>query len=404
VFSTGSFIDSLSLKGIVIDALLPEIEFPTTVALYEVNEAYTDSLVFLEKPTYITTTLNETNDFELTNLKEGTYQLIALKEETRNYTFQAKTDKIGFYKDLITLPTDSIFKLKLFKEVPDFKATRPKLESRNRISFGYEGKGDDYGIALLTPMNDDFKYLIKKEPGKDTLNFWFKPQVTKDSLVFITTNKQVMDTATVRFRELFADSLRISPLNSGGVSMKDTLKLKANTPLISIALEKISVVDKDTIAVVFQSQINTIENTAEIIFDKKKEQSYYVTLEEGALTDYFGNVNDSTVIRQLVKPSSDFASLGLTLQNADEFPLIIELINEKFDVIKQTYLTADEPVLFEYVNPGNYFIRIIIDENKNKTWDPGHFLSKRAPEKVVYYPTKIELRANWSWNETFTLK
>ncbi|MGK0386846.1 MAG: hypothetical protein ACI849_001465, partial [Patiriisocius sp.] len=337
-------------------------------------------------------------------LKEGTYQLIALKEETRNYTFQPKTDKIGFYKDLITLPTDSIFELKLFKEVPDFKAKRPKLESKNRISFGYEGKADGYEVTLLTPMDEDFEYQILKEPGKDTLNFWFKPQVTKDSLVFTTRNKQKIDTTTVRFRELFADSLRIAPLNSGGVSMKDTLKLKANTPLISIASEKISVVDKDTIAVVFQSQINTKENTAEIVFDKEEEQSYYVTLEEGALTDYFENVSDSVVIRQLVKPASDFASLGLTLENADEFPLIIELINEKFDVIKHTYLTANEPILFEYINPGNYFIRIIIDENKNKTWDPGHFLSKRAPEKVVYYPTKIELRANWSWNETFTLK
>ena len=404
VFSTGSYIDSLTLKGTAIDALLPVTDFPTTVALYQVDQSYKDSLVFLEKPTYITTTINETNNFELSNLKQGTYQLIALKEQTRNYTFQPKTDKIGFYKDLITIPTDSLFELRLFKEVPDFKPTRPKLESSNRISFGYEGKTDNYQITLLTPMQDDFQYQVLKQPGRDTLNFWFKPKVTKDSLVFVTKNKLQIDTTTVRFRELYSDSLRLTAINDRLISLGDTLKLKANTPLVAINSEKISVVTKDSLAIDFVAQINTKENAAQIVFDKQEEQLYSITLRNGALTDYLSNTNDSIVYRQQVKPIADFASLNLTLDNADEFPLLIELIDEKFKVVKQTYLEANAPVFFEHITPGKYFIRLIVDQNKNKIWDPGNFLDKLAPEKVVYYPSIIELRANWSWSETFTLK
>ena len=404
VFSTGSYIDSLTLKGTAIDALLPVTDFPTTVALYQVDQSYKDSLVFLEKPTYITTTINETNNFELSNLKQGTYQLIALKEQTRNYTFQPKTDKIGFYKDLITIPTDSLFELRLFKEVPDFKPTRPKLESSNRISFGYEGKTDNYQITLLTPMEDDFQYQVLKQPGRDTLNFWFKPKVTEDSLVFVTKNKLQIDTTTVRFRELYSDSLRLTAINDRLISLGDTLKLKANTPLITINSEKISVVTKDSLAIDFVAQINTKENAAQIVFDKQEEQLYSITLRNGALTDYLSNINDSVVYRQQVKPIADFASLNLTLDNADEFPLLIELIDEKFKVVKQTYLEANAPVFFEHINPGKYFIRLIVDQNKNKIWDPGNFLDKLAPERVVYYPSIIELRANWSWSETFTLK
>ena len=404
VFSTGSYIDSLTLKGTAVDALLPVTDFPTTVALYQVDQSYKDSLVFLEKPTYITTTINETNNFELSNLKQGTYQLIALKEQTRNYTFQPKTDKIGFYKDLITIPTDSLFELRLFKEVPDFKPTRPKLESSNRISFGYEGKTDNYQITLLTPMEDDFQYQVLKQPGRDTLNFWFKPKVTKDSLVFVTKNKLQIDTTTVRFRELYSDSLRLTAINDRLISLGDTLKLKANTPLVAINSEKISVVTKDSLAIDFVAQINTKENAAQIVFDKQEEQLYSITLRNGALTDYLSNTNDSIVYRQQVKPIADFASLNLTLDNADEFPLLIELIDEKFKVVKQTYLEANAPVFFEHINPGKYFIRLIVDQNKNKIWDPGNFLDKLAPERVVYYPSIIELRANWSWSETFTLK
>ena len=404
VFSTGSYIDSLTLKGTAIDALLPVTDFPTTVALYQVDQSYKDSLVFLEKPTYITTTINETNNFELSNLKQGTYQLIALKEQTRNYTFQPKTDKIGFYKDLITIPTDSLFELRLFKEVPDFKPTRPKLESSNRISFGYEGKTDNYQITLLTQMEDDFQYQVLKQPGRDTLNFWFKPKVTKDSLVFVTKNKLQIDTTTVRFRELYSDSLRLTAINDRLISLGDTLKLKANTPLVAINSEKISVVTKDSLAIDFVAQINTKENAAQIVFDKQEEQLYSITLRNGALTDYLSNINDSVVYRQQVKPIADFASLNLTLDNADEFPLLIELIDEKFKVVKQTYLEANAPVFFEHITPGKYFIRLIVDQNKNKIWDPGNFLDKLAPERVVYYPSIIELRANWSWSETFTLK
>ena len=404
VFSTGSYIDSLTLKGTAVDALLPKTDFPTTVVLYQVDQSYKDSLVFLEKPTYITTTINETNNFELSNLKQGTYQLIALKEQTRNYTFQPKTDKIGFYKDLITIPTDSLFELRLFKEVPDFKPTRPKLESSNRISFGYEGKTDNYQITLLTPMEDDFQYQVLKQPGRDTLNFWFKPKVTKDSLVFVTKNKLQIDTTTVRFRELYSDSLRLTAINDRLISLGDTLKLKANTPLVAINSEKISVVTKDSLAIDFVAQINTKENAAQIVFDKQEEQLYSITLRNGALTDYLSNTNDSIVYRQQVKPIADFASLNLTLDNADEFPLLIELINEKFKVVKQTYLETNAPVFFEHISPGKYFIRLIVDQNKNKIWDPGNFLDKLAPEKVVYYPSIIELRANWSWSETFTLK
>jgi hypothetical protein len=188
------------------------------------------------------------------------------------------------------------------------------------------------------------------------------------------------------------------------ISLVDTLKLKANTPLVAINSERISVITKDSLAIDFIAQLNTKENAAQIVFNKKEEHLYNIYLRNGALTDYLGNTSDSIVYKQQVKPIADFASLNLTLDNADEFPLLIELIDEKFKVVKQTYLEANAPVFFEHINPGNYFIRLILDQNKNKIWDPGNFLDKLAPERVVYYPSIIELRANWSWSETFILK
>ena len=59
---------------------------------------------------------------------------------------------------------------------------------------------------------------------------------------------------------------------------------------------------------------------------------------------------------------------------------------------------------FRYLNPGEYFIRVIFDTNKNKKWDTGNYLLKQQPERISYFPGAVELRANWELEQTFTLE
>ena len=118
IFSTGSYIDSLTVKGKIADALLAQPDKRTIVMLYERTETFSDSIIYTEKPTYITTTKDSTQTFELNNLKEGSYLLIALQEETSNYTFEPKEDKIGFINETVLTPNDSSYTLSLFKEIP----------------------------------------------------------------------------------------------------------------------------------------------------------------------------------------------------------------------------------------------------------------------------------------------
>jgi hypothetical protein len=37
----------------------------------------------------------------------------------------------------------------------------------------------------------------------------------------------------------------------------------------------------------------------------------------------------------------------------------------------------------------------------NNKWDTGDYLKKINPEKVIYLPKVIDLRANWEINEIF---
>ena len=90
VFSTGSYVDSLEVKGVVSDAFEEEVADNISVLLYEIDSSYTDSLVYKEKPDYVTSTLDSVS-FDLTNIKEGSYQMVALNDYNSNYLFQPQT-------------------------------------------------------------------------------------------------------------------------------------------------------------------------------------------------------------------------------------------------------------------------------------------------------------------------
>jgi len=70
----------------------------------------------------------------------------------------------------------------------------------------------------------------------------------------------------------------------------------------------------------------------------------------------------------------------------------------------EIYITDNSSVDFNNIDSGKYFIRIIFDENKNQKYDSGNFLLKIKPEKVIYYPDEIDVRAGWDLIQEFILQ
>ena len=204
VFSTGDYIDSLKVSGTVADAFEKETEENISILLYEVTEESSDSIIYKERPNYIANTL-DTIVFEMTNLKEGKYLMIALKDYSNNYKFDPRQDKIGFKTNFITLPTDSTFHLRLFKEVPEFEATRPSEINKGHIYFGYEGDPTGFEINMISERPEDFRSHLVFEQGKDTVSYWYTP-IEKDSLQFELTKGEYKKNVTVRLRSKDLDS------------------------------------------------------------------------------------------------------------------------------------------------------------------------------------------------------
>jgi hypothetical protein len=205
-------------------------------------------------------------------------------------------------------------------------------------------------------------------------------------------------------RELFKDSLKISAVKTGTIKISDTLKLRANTPLVSFDAEKFQIMAKDSSLVEASVRLNKKYNWAEVSFPKTEEQSYLLTVFPGALTDFFETTNDTLQFNANTRVASDYGTLNLTLVNVARFPIIVQIVDSKYVVVAEEYLTENKTVFFDELSPDKYFLRIIYDDNANKRWDTGNFLNRLDPERMIYYPTQIEVRANWSLNETFKLK
>ena len=285
-----------------------------------------------------------------------------------------------------------------------YKIGRPKHRAKNHITFGFEGEAAGLSLELLSDKPAGFDSRLFKDIKTDSLHYWFKPETTLDSMVFIARNYGEADTLNIRIKDLYRDSLRFSPLNVGVLTANDTFKIRANTPIINIASEKLQVMDKDSLVVAATLGIDTLYNIAKVIFSKEEDQIYKIQLLPGAFTDFYEASNDTLRYAIRTKPISDYGTLTMTLVNMPQIPIIVQFVNEKYTVLQEKYLTQNEPVLFDYIIPGKYYVRIVYDENENGKWDSGNFLERIAPEKIIYYPSKIEVNTNWSLNETFILK
>ena len=394
VFSTGDYIDSLSVKGQILDAKDRSPESFVSVMLYEKDSTYTDSVVFKQKPKYITNTLDSITTFSIDNIKPGSYKLVALKDDNGNFTFQQDVDKIGFYEGFITAPTDENYVIKLFKEDVNFDVKRSRQVAGQKIAFGYEGDYKTMEIELLADKPEGFTTRVTKDPSADTLYYWYKPKIELDSTQFIVRNKTFIDTLKHRFRTIDKDSLTIKMLSSGTLGFSDDVKITGSIPFVKLDKKQIKIIDQDSLNIPFETVYNTLENVYSLKFEKKESQKYAIKMLPGALEDFFGNVNDTLNYSARTKLYSDYSNIRVTLRNMT-FPAIIQLMNEKGDVKYEQFAKVDRLLDFRNLTPGNYYLRVVFDANGNQKWDSGNYLEQLQAERISYYPEIIDARANW---------
>jgi len=404
-FSTGETIDSLYIRGNTKDAFSQESDEFISLQLYRVDSLYKDSIIFQNKPTYISNTLDSTN-YKFQNLKEGKYLLIALKDVDNNYFFDPFYDKIGFIDSLITIPRDSVIDLKLFKEETEIIWDKPHFINSEKIGFGYYGKLDLDKIKIESNIPDSVNYVFIKEKETDTLNLWLSRN-SFDSLNFSLIETDTIKLTTVKFdrkRDSLIDSLNLSPKTVNVIHLKESFKISSNIPLNKIEDSLITIRDIDSLIIPFTTSINDRLDEIDIDFEVSPSDDYSIFIKPRAIKDIRGTENDTLQYNFVSQTIEDYGNVFLDVITNNDSKYILHLIDSSSNIIREfNNVNSNSTIIFDYIRPGKYTFRLIEDLNSNDIWDTGNYLKQVQPEPVFYFPSELDVRANWDLNETFNL-
>ena len=290
----------------------------------------------------------------------------------------------------------------MFKEAVDYKFKRSRQVSYNKLAFGYEGVGEPMEIKLLSQTPEDFTSTLTKEAKKDTLNYWYRPKLEVDSLIFEVTHTKFIDTVVVKIKDFKADSLVFNPLSST-LKLQESYRLSATIPLDSLDVTKIQVMDKDSLFLEASIKFDEFTNIVELEFEKTEKNNYNIQMLPGAFTDFYGTQNDTLNFTANTKLQESYGAVRVEIRKGI-YPLIVQLTTDKGEVVESSVTKEMSPVDFKDVTPGIYSLRVIFDTNNNGIYDSGNYLAKTQPERVSYASKQVEVRAGWDTIEEFILE
>ncbi|MDP1747572.1 MAG: Ig-like domain-containing domain [Bacteroidota bacterium] len=424
IFSTGSFIDSLVVKGKIENAFDHKTDKGILVMLYT---DFSDSVIYKKKPDYFAKT-KEDGTFQINNIRAGKYKLLVLKDANANYKYDSESESVGFIDALIDVAEKKNILIDVFQE-PSKKLFLKKnnYNSYGKISFIFNKPADSIRIEPLNLTLNDKDVFLDYSKNKDTLNYWFRKD-DKDSIILQVKNgNTIID--TVDFKIIKKEDalksrrnpLRLvvvnSPAGNQNVDLNAEFKIVFNNPLDPVLFNNITNKEitllEDTIPIKDYKNLfytlepfNTISINSKIIAKDgstkvvpvvfKENTSYHLFIPPGAFTDIFGLTNDTIKIDFKTREEKFYGTLKLNLDiPATPGNYIVQLLDEKESIVKESNINKSETLFYEYLYPKKYKLKIIYDNNANYKWDTGNLLQKLQPEKVIYNAEPVNTRPNW---------
>jgi uncharacterized protein (DUF2141 family) len=401
VFSTGDFIDSLSVRGRIVDAFDGSPEEGVLFMLYE-NLA--DTVVRTERPFYFGKT-SEDGSFQIDNLKAGEFKVFALKDVNFNYLFDLDNEEIGFLTEPIETTTDTSqsIDLRLFVEEQRLRLMEDDTKRYGKAVVKFNKKPKDYDFTF-----DDIGQKSLLVEMDDSLKLWYDIETPDYWKIYIQKDSSLQDTIQVRPTERadFYESARLECTNLNKEGKKNlnpdkAFQLTFNHPISSFDTSLVQLFE-DTTKIRVQPSLFEVDSLLpqqiKIQFPWKEGKEYEVVLLPGAMTDFFGLQNDTIRQGYQAELRKKFGNLNLTLSDLDTLETyVIQLIFRKDNIVDEFSVSGVDSYQrnFKTLPPGNYSVQIVTDSNQNGKWDTGNYDLKIQPEKIRRLAIEQKLRANW---------
>lgn len=424
VFSTGDFIDSLTVGGLVVDAFTGEPAENISVMLYDNPE---DSIIRKERPYYLART-DKSGVFSIPNVRAGSFKCVAVDDVNQNLKWDGDSERIGFPEQAVTVSdsTKTIPRLRIFKPTPSLRLVSQNANRYGLIKLGYTAPPD---TVRLRPDLPGLKWLTERD--KDTLLVWYdRPDSAAWKLV---AGKDTVSVKALSRRGFMANNqmkFADDPVAATVASQRRgrpggaTPAPDAAAPRIKLPPKTVTINPNKQLLLAFNHPVAAFDTARWLLIQDsvpfrtftvatdsasprmlrlqsaawKEGKAYSLALMPGSVTDLYGTANADTLERILVAPDEKkLGALNLTLTTLTPGrQYVLQLLNGNALEEERlfTAAAAEQRFVFTKLQPATFTATLVADENGNGRWDAGDYFARRQPEPV--FTRKLEaLRANW---------
>lgn len=366
--------------------------------------------------------------------------------ETRQVADSVRTDStyvlndtVRYYyspimRDTLVYTPDSLTIFAFSEDNYDQYITADERKSRNIIS-----------LALNKPMARRPKVTFPGNEGRDVGVFQYSP--TNDTVKIWLTDTTVWhrDSVVIAVNYLWADSLgnlvdKVDTLKewhferkaeepkqkrrrkkteekpkvkmmevkiATSVAPYADLSINSTTPFASFVWDSVRLfVKADTLfnPVTFTPVEDTVNVCHKAIkFKWEPGAQYKLEVDSAAARDIYGLVNDALSLNVSVTALDKYGTLYIDVDSVPQNALI-QLTDMRGNVVRQNYLKPSGKAGFRFLKPGDYMLRILMDDNRDGKWTTGKFADRRQPEALIYYMEKVSIRQNWDIHVNFSTK
>ncbi len=427
-FSTWDFLDSLEMHGNITDILTGNPAGDYTIGIYKAA----DTLNPLNGIPLYTTKSREDGSYSLYNIKSDKYRIYAFDDKNNNLLIDYKKESYGFLKDTINLDT---IKSNLDLLTTNLDLTDLAISGKRQNGHHYEIKlskyATSYNLSFLDSTNTDTLYHRLTDANRTIMvfNTLHSPDST-GLLVSIIDSlyTSITDTVYIQFipssRKKEEFKITSVPTIENGIMQT---AISFSKPIKSFQPDSVFI-EWDTVNI-FPIDTSMLITKEDFKITFKKNFTYDTLYKSEiiiSLPDSIKNDSSFTKPKKIIREpkmnfnyasfisieddSSAYISMSFTEVNANQFgsikgevnlpykSYILQLIDKNHTVIDT--LVSPKSYSFQKLNPGDYRMRILIDEDKNGRWDPGNIVLNKNPEPILFYEDEngqqvISLRANW---------
>ncbi|MFN5182311.1 MAG: Ig-like domain-containing protein [Bacteroidota bacterium] len=404
VFSTGNYLDSISLSGNIIDAFTKKTRSDISVFLYKNG---IDSSCFKYKPDFFARA-DKNGNYNFRYLSPGLYKVVAFSDKNKNFVYEQGEEDvdewIDNYNDKINLIKNETHDFSVYKDFGQkFFLRKVWYDEYGKVRYCFNRP--IVNPNLIFPYKQDFRWRFSK--NNDTLHLFFNAEIKDTTFFLLKDGVNLLDTLKLikpsqekksaderkgllkpKFSAVFEqiNDSAIYILFSGPLK-----KMNFKNMILQSSGEKMSIIKIDSVR----------PDMIKVYLQQRISEGELLLLPE-TVENFIGVKNDTCKFKFSLRSLSSCGSLNLKLEFKKGIKYVLQIMNQSDNVIYESKNSFYNSNTFlnkiDFIPSGNYKLRLIEDEDEDGKWSTGSFLKRKKPEKVFYYDKPLEVISEWETN------